>query len=263
MQIKKRIFSGVVCEQEVYFAPTIRRSSTTKVPRIRFKTDAERERHRIEISRRRHTRLFNENFTPASLYSTMTLDDAHEVYTDEEMERIGQNFVRRLKYNFPGSSGFWYYGQGKTTGRYHMHLVTNGIPEEAIVRLWTYGRIFRIEKLRENCRYKHADGQMYDHGADYTGLANYLFSHCPAERKGRRYRTFGIIRRPEEEEPVECRRYYSIEHPPIAPKGYELVDARSTEYGFFLYKYIKKQSKTRGVLEKPCRCVKFYDESRT
>ena len=88
MLIKKRIFSGVVCEQEVYFTAPVRAGGKLRVPRIRFKSEAERERHRIEISRRLHTRLFNENFSPASLYSTLTLDDEHEVYSFDDMKKI-------------------------------------------------------------------------------------------------------------------------------------------------------------------------------
>lgn len=264
MQVKRRIFSGVVCEQEVYFVPTaIRRSgSETKLPRIRFKSEAERERHRTEISRRRHTRLFNENFSPASLYSTLTLDDENEVYTFAEMKKLRDLYIRRLKHAYPDAVIFAYIGQGKTTHRFHMHMVSNGIPEDTITSKWTYGRIFRIEHLRENCRYKHADGQMYDHGADYSGLANYLFDHWTPEQGGHRYKATRNARQPETEEPVECKRWYSLEHPPIAPKGYELVDARSTEYGFFLYRYVRKERKTSSVLRRPCRCVKFDDHSR-
>lgn len=264
MQIKKRIFSGVVCEQEVYFvhSPFRKNPSVKREPRIRFKNEAERERHRTEISRRRHTRLFNENFTTASLYSTLTLDDANEVYSFEEMKKIRDLYIRRLRRAYPDAVIFAYIGKGKTTQRFHMHMVSNGIPEEAIIGKWTFGRIFRVEHLRENCRYKHADGQMYDHGADYSGLANYLFDHWTPEQGGHRYKATRNARKPEEEEPVECKRWYSLEHPPVAPKGYELVDARSTDYGFYLYKYVRKERKAETVLRTPCRCVKFNDERR-
>ena len=262
MQVKRRIFSGVVCEQEVYFVPTVRRGSTQRTPRIRFKNDAERERHRIEISRRRHTRLFNENFSPESLYSTLTLDDQNEVYSFAEMKKIRDLYIRRLKRAYPEAVIMAYIGKGKTTQRFHMHMVSNGIPEETIVEKWNFGKIFRIEHLRENCRYKHEDGQMYDHGADYSGLANYLFDHWTPEQGGHRYKATRNARKPEEEDPVECRRFYSVEHPPIAPKGYELVDARCTDYGFYYFKYIRKERKAGTVLRTPCRCVKFNDERR-
>lgn len=262
MQIKRRIFSGVVCEQEVYFATTQGRRSSTRIPRIRFKSEAERERHRTEISRRLHTRLFNENFSPASLYSTLTLDDENEVYSFDEMKKLRDLYVRRLRRSNPDAVIFCYIGKGKTTQRFHMHMVSNGITEETIKSKWTYGKIFRIEHLRENCRYQHADGQIYDHGADYTGLANYLFNHWTPEQGGKRWKMTKNARRPETEEAVECKRWYSAEHPPVAPKGYELVETRLTDYGFYLFKYIRKERETGTVLRMPCRCVKFYDDSR-
>lgn len=255
MLIKKRIFSGVVCEQEVYILPTIRRSGDRIVtPRIRFRSEEERAKHRLDISRRLHVRLFNENFSPASLYSTLTLDDEHEVYSFEEMKKIRDLYIRRLKRSYSDAVIFAYIGQGKTTHRFHMHMVSNGIPEEAITQKWTDGRIFRIEHLRENCRY---DG--IDHGPDYTGLANYLFNHWTPEQGGKRWKMTRNARRPIEEDPVECKRWYSLEHPPVAPKGYELVESEKTEYGFYRFKYIRKTSKSAGLLDRPCRCVKFND----
>lgn len=262
MLIKRRIFAGAVCEQEVYFMPhSVRRvGGETRAPRIRFRSAAERERHNTEVSRRKHTRLFNENFDPSSLYSTLTLDDENEVYSFAEIKKLRDLYMRRLKYKYPEAVIFAYVGRGKTTQRFHMHMVSNGIPAEEIARLWTYGKIFRIEHLRENCRYKHDDGHIYDHGRDYTALANYLFNHWTPEQGGKRWKMTKNARKPEIEDAQECKRFYSIEHPPIAPKGYELVDARSTEYGFYLFRYIKKPQ-SREVLRTPCRCVEFYDEN--
>ena len=258
MLIKKRIFSGVVCEQEVYILPTVRRSGDRiMTPRIRFKSEEERARHRIEISRRLHVRLFNENFSPASLYSTLTLDDEHEVYTKAEMDRIAENYARRLKRACPNAYFHMYVGEGKTTQRWHLHMVSNGLTEEVIVNKWNNGVIRRIEKLRAHNRYNGVD-----HGADYTGLANYLFNHWKPQYGGKRWKATRNARRPIEEDPVECKRWYSIEHPPVAPKGYELVESAKTEYGFYRFKYIRKQGKSETLLPKPCRCVKNCDHSR-
>lgn len=67
-RVKRRIFSGVVCEQEVYTVSD--RTNIKKAePRQRFKDDEERAQHRIGISKRKHQRLVNENFSPLSLYS--------------------------------------------------------------------------------------------------------------------------------------------------------------------------------------------------
>lgn len=101
-RVKRRIFSGVVCEQEVYDIPDrLKNVRNAKPPRPRFKNEEEREQHRIGISRRKHTRLVNENFTPRSLYSTLTLSNEYEVHTFEEARRIRDNFVCRLKRAVP------------------------------------------------------------------------------------------------------------------------------------------------------------------
>ena len=82
-RVKRRIFSGVVCEQEVYTVSD--RANIKKAePRPRFKDDEERAQHRIGISKRKHQRLVNENFSPLSLYSTLTFDDDSEVHTFSE-----------------------------------------------------------------------------------------------------------------------------------------------------------------------------------
>ena len=48
-RVKRRIFSGVVCEQEVYTVSD--RTNIKKAePRPRFKDDEERAQHRIVIS---------------------------------------------------------------------------------------------------------------------------------------------------------------------------------------------------------------------
>ena len=51
-RVKRRIFSGVVCEQEVYTVSD--RANIKKAePRPRFKDDEERAQHRIGISKRK------------------------------------------------------------------------------------------------------------------------------------------------------------------------------------------------------------------
>ena len=105
-RVKRRIFSGVVCEQEVFNVSDRLTDIKKAEPRPRFKTEEEREQHKIGISRRKHARLVNENFSPRSLYSTLTLDDENEVHTFKEAKRIRDLFVRRLKYAFPDAICF-------------------------------------------------------------------------------------------------------------------------------------------------------------
>lgn len=236
-RVKRRTFSGVVCEQEV-FTVSARVNIKKAEPRERFKTDEERAQHRIGISKRKHARLFNENFSPLSLYSTLTLDDENEVHEFRDMKRLRDNYVRNLKRAYPDAVIFAYVGRGKSTRRMHLHMVSNGVPEEVITEKWKYGRIVRIENLREHNYY---DG--VDHGRDYTGLANYLFDHWTPEQGGHRWKQTMNARKPDREEPKIAIREYSESKPPIAPKGYILVESRSNKFGYLYYKYVLEPPK--------------------
>lgn len=170
-------YSGSVCEREVYDISELTKNvKAAKPPKPRFQNEEEREQHKLGISRRRHARLVNANFSPTSLYSTLTFSNEYEVHTFEEAKRIRDNFVRRLKYAYPEARIMAYLGRGKSTNRIHMHMLSEGVPEELIRRQWYLGSVVRIEHLKEHCYY---DG--VDHGQDYTGLANYLFDHWTPE----------------------------------------------------------------------------------
>ena len=238
-RVKRRTFSGVVCEQEVYDVSE-RADIKRAEPRQRFKTDEEREQHRIGISRRKHARLFNENFNPQSLYSTLTFDVENEVHEWKDGKKLRDLFVRRLKYAFPEAVIFIYMGRGKKTQRFHLHMVSNGIPEEFIKQKWEFGSVLRIEHLREHNYY---DG--VDHGQDYTGLANYLFDHWTPEQGGHRWKQTRNARKPDRETPKECKWIYTESKPPRAPKGYILVETRSTKYGYLYFKYVKEPEKRK------------------
>lgn len=239
-RVKRRTFAGVVCEQEVFNVSDRLRDVKSAEPRQRFKTEEEREQHRIGISKRKHVRLFNENFSPRSLYSTLTLDDEHEVHDFRDMKRIRDLYVRRLKYAFPDAVIFAYIGRGKSTQRMHLHMVSEGVPEYYIKRKWECGAIRRIEHLREHNYY---DG--VDHGQDYTGLANYLFDHWTPEQGGHRWKQTKNADKPDREDAKPAIRAYSETKPPIAPKGYILVETRSTKYGYFYFKYVKEPPKRK------------------
>ena len=244
-RVKRRTFAGVVCEQEVYTVGDRVNVKTAEPPRPRFRNDEERAQHREEISRRRHAQLFNENFTPASLYSTLTFDNDNEVFSVAECKTLRDAYVRRLKRKYPEAVIFIYYGEGKTTHRFHLHMVTNGIPAEEISRLWPYGEIRRIEHLRERVTYNGTD-----HGPDYTSLANYLFDHWKESYGGHRWKMTRNARRPDQEPPEEIKREYTLEKPPRPPKGYILVEARQTTFGYLYFKYVKKPQGRRRKTEK-------------
>ncbi len=234
-RVKVRIDSGAVCEMYVCTVPDrVKNLGAALVRRPRFKTEAEREEHRLGIAKRNHARTFNENFSPSSLYSTLTFDDADEVHTFAEARELRELFIRRLRYRYPDARLIVYMGRGKHTRRIHFHMVSEGIPETVIREQWFYGTVVRTEPLREHNYYNGID-----HGQDYTGLANYLFDHWTEEQGGHRFRPTRNLRKPKAEEPKTVKRKYTLQKPPRAPKGYILVDSYATRYGFLHFKYVK------------------------
>ena len=133
LRAKRRTFSGVVCEQIVYSVSERVADVGKSEPRIRFETEAERVAHRLGISRRRHAQVFNANFSTSSLYSTLTFDNEHEVHTFKEARRVRDLYVRRLKYHHPEARIMIYMGRGKSTHRIHLHMVSEGVPENVII----------------------------------------------------------------------------------------------------------------------------------
>lgn len=234
-RVKTRIFSGAVCEQIVFNVPDRMKDIKKAQPRPRFRNEEEREQHRIGISRRNHARLFNENFGPTSLYSTLTFNNVYEVHTFQEARRLRDNYVRRLKYHFPDAKIMIYMGRGKGTNRIHFHMVSDGVPEEMIIVLWGMGGVVRVERLKEHNYYKGVD-----HGRDYTGLANYLFDHWTPEQGGHRWKQTKNLVKPEKEPPTEVKRNYTEDKPPRPPKGYIFVESKATQYGYLYYKYVRK-----------------------
>lgn len=236
-RVKRRTFSGVVCEQEVYTVSDRVKNIKNAEPRERFKTEEERLRHKWLISRRRHARIVNENFNTHSLYSTLTMDNEHEVHTFEEARRVRDLYVRRLKYANPDAQIIIYMGRGKSTNRIHFHMLSNGLDEKTIAEKWQAGSVMRIEHLRAHNYY---DG--VDHGQDYTGLADYLFDHWTPEQGdgSHRYKATKNIRQPDREEPTIAKRNYSESKPPRAPKGYTLVECKGNRFGYMCFKYIKE-----------------------
>lgn len=234
-RIKKRTFSGVVCEQIVFNVSDRVRNIKNAKPQMRFKTQEERERHKILISRRRHARLVNENMDPTGLYSTLTFSNKYEVHTFEEARIVRDRFWRRLTYHHPDAVIFIYMGRGESTSRIHFHMISKGVPEETILKYWPYGEVVLIENLRSHNYYEGKD-----HGQDYTGLANYCFDHWTEEVGGHRWKNTKNVRQPQEEDSKEVKREYTVEKPPRAPKGYILVAAEANKYGYLYFKYVKE-----------------------
>lgn len=235
---KKEIYSGIVYEQLFFNLPDGARNISNydpeRVDKQRFENDEEYEKFKENISRSRHYRKFMKNFSPSSLYSTLTFDNEWEVHTFVEAKIVRRRLIRALKRKYPNAVIFLYMGRGKATNRIHFHMVSEGIPEDFIVKKWKYGSVVRVEHLREHCYYNGID-----HGADYAGLANYLFDHWTEEVGGHRWLQTKNTKEPEQEPPVEVfEEEASVANPPEAPNGYKLVDAKSTKYGYLYFKYV-------------------------
>ena len=230
-RVKRRTFAGVLCLQEVYTEETTRQQA--RAPRLRFKTEEQRAAHKLAMSRKKHTLLVNENFDPGDLYSTLTFDQENECHDAKDCIIMRDRFYKRLKRKYPDAVIFIYIGKGKTTGRWHIHMLSKGIPEYAIHTEWWYGDVRDCSALREHVMYD--DG---DHGADYTKLAEYLFKHWTPECGKHRWKASRNAVKPEKEEWKECRRKYTETKPPQAPKGYILTDIKITSYGYMCFTYI-------------------------
>lgn len=237
-RVKRRTFSGCVCEQEVYCIADNVRNVKSAQPRPRFENEEDRAKHREGIARRHHVQLVNENFTRKSVWCTLTFDDAHLPASFTEAKRLRDNYMRCLQRLFPDAVIFFYLGRGRKHKRIHCHMICDGVSQKAIIAKWKYGMVTRIENLRDHNVY---DGK--DHGQDFTGLANYLFNHWTPEVGGHRYKMTKNARQPEREDAVEVKRNYSDKKPPLAPKGYELVEFMTTTYGYLYFKYIKTPQK--------------------
>lgn len=239
-RVKRRIFSGCVCEQKVYTVSDRANIKKSK-PRPRFKNEEERLQHRLGISKRKHQRLVNENFSPTSIYSTLTFDDENEVHIFSEAKRIRDNYVRRLQRAAPDARIMIYMGRGKSTSRIHLHMLSDGISEEIIKEKWSAGEVIHSRYLREHNFYGGID-----YGQDYTGLADYLFNHWTEEQGGHRWKATRNLKRPDEETPQIALRAYSEDKPPVAPKGYKLVEAKTTKWGYLYFKYVLEIKKPKN-----------------
>ncbi len=235
IRVKRKVYSGVVLEQEVYTAFRVCSSGSYRIPKPRFNSDEERIAHKNGMSRRRHRRLVNANFTPASLYSTLTFDKENEVHDFTDARHLRDLYYRRLKRAYPDAVIFIYMGKGKHTNRIHLHMLTDGIPEDKITSLWKCGTIVDCEHLRAHNFY---DG--VDHGQDYTALADYLWNHWEPNQGGKRWKQSKNAKQPSKDEAKPIRRNYTEDKPPKAPKGYILVDIKVTKYGYINFRYVKE-----------------------
>lgn len=239
--VKRNVWAGVTLDQEVMIVSDPKDGDIKKArPKLRFKSEEERAKHRMDMARRAFIRKFNETFRPGDFYSTLTFDDEHEVHTFAEARRIRDNYYKRLKRACPGAVICIVMGRGMTTSRIHFHLVTQGVTEEVIRGKWTWGMVLKpIRVLREHNYYEDDTGRKVDHGADFQGLAAYLFDHWTPEQGGHYYKASRNMRQPEPDDPEECEELYTDKYPPQAPEGYLYIGCDATPFGYVCYHYIK------------------------
>jgi hypothetical protein len=242
--MKKRIFSGAVCEQLVYNVPSgvkdPMKYDPEKPSRKRFKDEKERKEHREAISLRKFIRIINENHNPESIYSTLTFKREWEVHTFEEAKQVRRNFIRVLTHHYPAAVIHLVMGRGRSAKRIHFHMISKGIPMEFIKKKWKYGDVVDLDPLRKHNWYQNDEGTWVDHGQDYTAIATYMWKHWTEEQGGHRWFQTKNVREPEAEKPTEVRKTggYSEKRPPVAPKGYKLVETKTTKYGYLYFKYV-------------------------
>ncbi len=251
MRAKRKVFAGVVCEQEVYSVSDRVKDVKQSQPRPRFSSAEEYEEFKQRIARRKFARKINATFDTQSFYVTLTIDRENEAHTYEDADAIINPFWRRLRRVNPDAQMVLVKGRGKNTNRFHIHMIVKGLTEEQIKEKWTAGKVARIDPLRAHNYY---DG--IDHGQDYTGLANYLFDHWEPEQGARHYKGTRNLCNPEIEAATEAKRNYSEKNPPKAPKGYKLVEAKTTKYGYMCFKYVKipEQDKPPDRRRAPMKC---------
>lgn len=91
-------------------------------------------------------RLLHTNFTEADLFVTLTFDDAHLPASVEDVQRLLQNFLRRLKrrYAKTGTELKYVYilEKGLEHDRLHVHMVISGdLGQEELATLWGMGEV--------------------------------------------------------------------------------------------------------------------------
>ena len=70
------------------------------------------------------------------------------------------------------------------------------------------------------------------------GVTQFTYYRWRKEFGGHRYKASRSCVRPEPEPATEAVRDYSPTRPPVAPRGYILVESRATQYGFLYFKYV-------------------------
>lgn len=233
--IEKQIRSGAILEIERFFSPRCNNRKRKEKREISSKEQKNANRIRSE---KELWRMINTNFSgkKGDQFNTFTFRNA----VDEEHARQDwKNFLRRVKRyrKKDGNIVFRYLYTVEKAGQWHIHAIMNGIPLEALTKLWDKGRV---------------TSSILDNTNDYKDLATYLSKRTKAatgeeaEERRKHSRSWSGSRnlaRPEVKT-REIKKEFILKKPPKAPKGYILLpnwEIGCTAWGCLYQKFICKK----------------------
>lgn len=243
--------AGAVVEIEFYSVPENARGEAVKPNPRNVRTPEQKEKYNNYKSEKQAIRLINANFTAAGYYVTLSYDAEHLPKSYDAAEKNARLFLNRLKYKFPNTKIICFTAAGDVSGRFHHHLIIEGVPESYILKKWSGGKIVKIERLRAHNYYNGMDC-----GEDFTALAKYLHRQVPG-RKGRKRWTETGLTQPKQEKTKSALLAYTAKKPPKAPSGYRLVEVRDCEYfasSYICFKFARIPQKKHILLSFP-RCA--------
>lgn len=235
-QIKRSIYAGQICQTVVYQKRERElRMGHCAQTRLRFANEEEREEHRRKISLNRF--LFNVNaaFSSAGYFGTLTFDSHQFPNVDyETAKKQRDNFIRRIKRAYPDAVLALVIGVGDNGGRFHIHMLIEGVDHDKIADIWGKGYV-HLTPLRG---YGMHNGQQYD--GDYSCVARYMFDQAIAEPGQHRYYISRNADKPEVMDPEVCEETYTLTKYPEEP-GYEPTRAYADLFGNLYFWYLKKR----------------------
>lgn len=209
---KRTITSGRMIEVEIY--KSIKKRDRKSVGRsLKQNVTPEKMKAANDIrAKKKCRRLIAKNFIAGDCYLTFTF---FEDLTEEEANRMIDNFLRRLRYyrRKHGMDELKFIGCiecGKRGNRWHGHFVVNKIALEVVTALWgKNGRVF--------CEALYEDGGFKD-------LANYIRKDVTGKKRLKQSRN--LLPPDEEVREMKKKEIREIEAGvvPVTPAGYYIAD---------------------------------------
>ena len=195
----------------------------------------EKEKHRNRIALNNAITRVNAAFSGQAYFVTLTYDEKHyDGVTAPCVKNDMQNWIRRVKYEFPEAIVFAVYGEGGENGRFHVHAIVQGLTPKQIKGKWNKGHVavISVELWNRTNRPGLA--------TDYTYLTIYLMKQWKKEYGGHRYYLSRNAPKPIVTSYEVTNEEYSLLAPPMK-KGYKLVAKYATEYRGYHFRYIRIQ----------------------